>query len=198
MTDSNKGIGEMIKLGLILVCYAVAACTVLALVYNLTADRIKQNQNNAGSKAMAEVFSNADSFTSVTDFEPSENGAVTLSDFYIAKQGENVVGAVVQVTGPTYDKTRLVVGVDTNGIVTGMKILETSDSPGFGLKAGDPNYTLANGKTFYGQFAGKDTKEGFITNQTFDGITGATITSDAIGVLLTEGTDCINKYLEAY
>ena len=29
MTDSNKGIGEMIKLGLILVCYAVAACTVV-------------------------------------------------------------------------------------------------------------------------------------------------------------------------
>ena len=135
MTDSNKGIGEMIKLGLILVCYAVAACTVLALVYNLTADRIKQTQNNAGSKAMAEVFSNADSFTSVTDFEPSGNAAVTLSDFYITKQGENIVGAVVQVTGPTYDKTRLVVGVDTNGIVTGMKILETSDSPGFGLKA---------------------------------------------------------------
>lgn len=197
MSNKNNGIGEMIKLGLTLVCYAVAACTVLAVVYNLTAERIKQNQNASGNKAMTEVFVEADSFVPVTDFSPSSNAAITISDFYLAKQGDNTIGAVVQVSGPTYDKGRIIVGIDKSGIITGMKVLEISDSPGFGLKAGDPNFTLSNGKTFYGQFTGKDSKAGFKTNETFDGITGATITSDAIGVLLSEGTTCMIKYLEA-
>ena len=34
---------DMVKLGLILVCYAVASCTVLAVVNNFTSSKIKEN-----------------------------------------------------------------------------------------------------------------------------------------------------------
>lgn len=198
MSKEKMGVAEMIKLGLTLVCYAVAACTILAIVNSFTSERIKANQNAAGNKAMKEVFVTADKFVSVKDFEPSANGTITLSDCYVAKSGDKTVGAVIQVSGPTYDKGKIIVGIDKNGTVTGMRVLELSDSPGFGLKANDPTFKLPNGKTFYDQFEGKNAKDGFVAGSTFDAITGATITSNGIADLLAEGTSCLMKYLEAH
>jgi len=198
MSKKNLGLGEMIKLGLILVCYAVASCAVLAVVNNITAPRIKQNQMGSANKAMKEVFVNADEFISVANGPTSSNGAITVSSYFIAKQAGAIAGAVAQVEGPTYDKGKLIVGIDKSGVVTGMRILELSDSPGFGLKANDPTFTLPSGLTFYDQFTGKDSKKGFKAGETFDAITGATITSNAIGEMLSEGTSCLVKLLEDY
>jgi len=195
MAIKNLGIGEMIKLGCILVCYAVVSCAILAVVNSFTSVKIEQNRREQANKAMREVFANADDFEPVTSFEGSSNSAITVSDFYVAKKDGQITGGVVQVTGPTYDTGKIIVGVDKNGIITGMQILELSDSPGFGLKANDPGFKLPNGMTFYGQFTGKDAKKGFITNETFDAISGATITSKAIGDLLDQGCNCIINYL---
>lgn len=46
-----------------------------------------------------------------------------------------------------------------DGTVTGLQFLELTDSPGFGLKANDPTFTLPNGQTFYGQFNGKNAEQ---------------------------------------
>ena len=194
----NSGVGEMIKLGLILVCYAVASCTVLAIVNSFTSVKIKQNQIDAANKAMREVYSEAESFVQISDFAPSENKNITISDVYLAKKAGKTIGGVAQVSGPTYDKGKIILGLSTEGLVTGMQILELSDSPGFGLKANDPTYKMPDGNTFYGQFTGKDAKNGFKTNSNFDGISGATITSDGIADLMTEGSASLLKYLEAH
>ena len=106
----------------------------------------------------------------------------------------NIIGAVVQVQGPTYDKGKIIVGVYSDGIISGMEFLELSDSPGFGLKANDPGFILPSGKTFYGQFAGKNASEGFSGGRNFDSISGATITSHAAGELVNYGAECILKY----
>lgn len=194
---SKGSLWSMIKLGLVLVCYAAASCTVLAVVNNFTAPRILQNQINKANQAMKVVFENATSFESVTDFPKSTNSAITVSDFYLAKENDSVIGAVVQVSGPTYDKGKIIVGINVDGSVSGMQILELSDSPGFGLKANDPSFILAGSqKTFYGQFTGKNAKDGFMNGSNFDGISGATITSDAIGNLVHEGSLSILKYFE--
>ncbi len=197
MSKKNLGIGEMIKLGLILVCYGVASCTVLAIVNSFTSVKIAENQRNNAAKAMKVVFNDADSFESVSNFIQSNNSSITITEVYEAKQGGNLVGAVAQVEGPTYDKGKLIVGLDLNGNVTGMRILELSDSPGFGLKANDSTFKLPNGMTFYDQFTGKSAKDGFTAGTNFDAITGATITSNCIADMVTEATGCLLKYLEA-
>ena len=191
----SRPLGEMIKLGLILVCYAVASCTVLAIVNNFTSVRIQQNRIEKANAAMKEVFATADSFEPVSDFEGSDNPSISVSDFYIAKKDGKTVGAVVQVAGPTYEKAKLIVGVQADGTVTGMRILEISDSPGFGLKASDPTFKLANGKTFFGQFEGKDAKNAFKAGDNFDSISGATITSVRIAAMMNQGCSVMLKYL---
>lgn len=195
MEKSNNSTFEMIKLGLILALYAAISCVVLAIVNNVTAPKIQQNQINKANAAMKKVFAMADSFEPISDFEPSSNGTIKIEDMYLAKNGNDVIGATCQVSGPTYEQATLIVGLDTAGTVTGVEFLKITDSPGFGLKANDPTFIMPNGKTFYGQFEGKKADKGFTVGQNFDAISGATITSVGIGNLITEATSSMLKYL---
>jgi len=185
---------SMIKLGLILAAYAVASCFCLAIVNNITAPVIAQHQADKVSVILKVVFKDADSFSPVTDFT-NEGGTATIDALYLAKKGDKVTGAVTQITGATYDKATILVGQDLNGNVTGVQFLELSDSPGFGQKAKDPSYKTSAGKTFYEQFAGKKASDGFKPGETFEAVSGATITSKGVGVLLTEATTTAGSYL---
>ena len=72
--------------------------------------------------------------------------------------------------------------------------MKLTDSPGFGLKANDATFKLPNGKTFYGQFEGKNAAGGFKAGENFDAISGATITSVAVSSLINEGTKNLFAY----
>lgn len=186
---------SMIKLGLILCAYAVVACAMLALVNNFTAPKIAENQTKKVSAAMQEFFPESGlSFETINDFTAPVVGAITVDEMYVAKRGNEIVGSAAQVTGPTYDQGTILIGIKNDGTVTGLKFLKLTDSPGFGLKANDATFKLPNGKTFYGQFEGKNAKDGFVAGQNFDAISGATITSEAVSSLINEGTKNILSY----
>lgn len=186
---------SMIKLGLILCAYAVVACAMLALVNNFTAPKIAENQTKKVSAAMQEFFPESGlSFETINDFTPPVVGAITVDEMYVAKRGNEIVGGAAQVSGPTYDQGTILIGIKTDGTITGLKFLKLTDSPGFGLKANDATFKLPNGKTFYGQFEGKNAKDGFVAGQNFDAISGATITSEAVSSLINEGTKNILSY----
>ena len=186
---------SMIKLGLILCAYAVVACAMLALVNNFTAPKIVENQTKKVSAAMQKFFPESGlTFETINDFTPPVVGAITVDEMYVAKRGNEIVGGAAQVTGPTYDQGTILIGIKNDGTVTGLKFLKLTDSPGFGLKANDATFKLPNGKTFYGQFEGKNAKDGFVAGQNFDAISGATITSEAVSSLINEGTKNILSY----
>lgn len=190
-TKNNDSVWSMIKLGLILAAYAVACCTVLAIVNNITSPVIAQNQQKKANQGMAAVFAQAE------DFEQVQTSA-SCDALYVAKAGGNVIGAVVQITGATYDHSTIIVGMTTDGVITGMQYLENTDTPGFGQKASDPTFKLASGKTFYEQFAGKKVSDGFTAGVTFDAISGATITSNGVGALMTQAAECMTEALKEY
>ena len=188
---------EMIKLGLTLAIYAVISCTVLAVVNNFTAPKIAQNQVEKVNQAMASFFpGDGYTFESVSDYDSASVGTIKIENMIIAKKDGKAVGGAAQVNGPTYDQATILVGMKADGTITGLQFLKNTDSPGFGLKANDPTFTLSNGKTFFGQFEGKNAKDGFKLGETFDAISGATITSNGVANLLTEGTGSLLKYLE--
>lgn len=188
---------EMIKLGLTLAIYAVISCTVLAVVNNFTAPKIAQNQVEKVNQAMASFFpGDGYTFESVSDYDAASVGTIKIENMIIAKKDGKAVGGAAQVNGPTYDQATILVGMKADGTITGLQFLKNTDSPGFGLKANDPTFTLSNGKTFFGQFEGKNAKDGFKAGETFDAISGATITSNGVANLLAEGTGSLLKYLE--
>ena len=193
----KENFGSMIRLGLILAAYAVISCAILALVNTVTAPQIAKNQERKVSLAMKEFFPDEGlSFETVNDYTAPVVGAITVDEIYVAKKDGAIVGGAAQVTGPTYDQGSILIGMKTDGTVTGLKFLKLTDSPGFGLKANDPTFKLPNGKTFYGQFEGKNAKDGFEAGKNFDAISGATITSVAVSSLINEGTKNLFAYFE--
>lgn len=195
MSNKNSSL-EMIKLGLVLAVFAAASCTVLALVNSVTSVKIAANKIAKANAAMKVVMADADGFEPVENFAPSGNSSIKIQSVYSAKKGGTTVGAVAQINGPTYDRGTVMVGMKTDGTITGVQFLELSDSPGFGLKANDPTFKLPNGKTFYGQFEGVNAKNGFKAGSNFDAISGATITSVSAAALIEEGTKSMFKYFE--
>lgn len=195
MSNKNSSL-EMIRLGLVLAVFAAASCTVLALVNSVTSVKIAANKIAKANEAMKVVMSDADSFEPVENFAQSASSSIKVLSVYAAKKDGATVGAVAQINGPTYDRGTVMVGMKTDGTITGVQFLELSDSPGFGLKANDPTFKLPNGKTFYGQFEGVDAKGGLKAGSNFDAISGATITSVGAAALIEEGTKSMFKFFE--
>lgn len=193
---TGSDINQMLKLGIILALFAVVACFLLALVNQCTAPQIAANALAKTNAAMKVVFPEADNFEEIEKTEYAQpDGRIKILGMYLVKKAGQTIGIVTRVNGPTYDNTTLIVGQDLNGNVTGVEILETSDSPGFGQKAADPNYTVSTGDTFAGQFAGKRVADGFAPGDTFEAISGATITSRGIGAILNAATAIASNYL---
>ena len=195
MTQQKAG-GETLVLGVTLALYAAVACCVLAMVNNVTAPRIALNKAAKANTAMKAVLPEADTFEPVEQYAAAANSSIDIQSVYVAKKGDDVIGGVAQVSGPSYDKATIIVGMKADGTLGGLQFLELTDSPGFGLKANDPTFTLPSGKTFYGQFEGKNAHDGFTAGQTFDTISGATITSVAVGNLIQAGTECLFAVLQ--
>ena len=195
MSEKNSSI-EMIRLGLILAIFAAVSCTVLALVNSVTSVRIAANKIAKANAAMKIVMADAESFEPVENFAQSASSSIKVLSVYAAKKDGATVGAVAQINGPTYDRGTVMVGMKTDGTITGVQFLGLADSAGFGLKANDPTFKLPNGKTFYGQFEGVNAKNGLKAGSNFDAISGATITSVGAAALIEEGTKSMFKYFE--
>jgi electron transport complex protein RnfG len=73
----------------------------------------------------------------------------------------------------------ILVGIGTDGRISGAKILEHTDTPGLGANAASPGYFVdkAAGLTFMGQYAGKSVTDRFEPKNDVIAITAATITS---------------------
>lgn len=178
---------QILKLGIVLAAYATVSCFLLALVNANTAPVIAKAVAQKQQKTMKEVFSSADDFANVT-WEQDAQSKIKVDMVSLAKKAGNTEGVVVQLTGPTYDTSTVLVGIKKDGIVTGVRFMSTSDSPGFGQNATKPE--------FYEQFTGKDSNAGFVTGQTFSAISGATITSNGVADILNYATKVSKKVLE--
>lgn len=178
---------NMVKLGLILAFYAAAACVLLALVNNATAPIIKRQQSAELTAGLAVVFEDADSFEQAADFSPQQSGTVSVDSLYLAKKDGQVVGAVVQASGATYDRATVLLGITLHRQITAVRFLELTDTPGFGQKAGEPS--------FYNQFSGKSVDDAFEAGADVDMITGATITTRAVANIFKYAAYTAGEYL---
>lgn len=178
---------NMLKLGLSLAIYASVACVCLSLVNMVTAPAIaaaKERELNAG---LAVVFADADTFAPAPNFVADTATSIKVTNLYLAKKGDQVMGAVVQANGPTYDKAEMLIGVTLNRSITGIQFLSLSDTPGFGQKAAEPEFS--------NQFAGKSIDDAFSAGDDVVAISGATITTKGVSQLIKYAAYIAGEYL---
>jgi electron transport complex protein RnfG len=183
-----------------------AFCALLIVtVYQVTADRIKDNQARFLAEAVAEVLPAADYTVAVTlgDNGRLETTAETpaLPVFLGYGADDALVGAVVTAQGMGYqDNVRVLYAYsfDLRAIV-GFKVLDSKETPGLGDKIEKEPHFIANFEALDARLKHDQSslehpiitvKQGEKTQPwEIDGITGATITADAVGAILNESAD---------
>ena len=168
---------NMVKMIVCLVAIAVVTAALLAFVNGLTAPVIEKNNQAQLENSLNEVMP-AEKFDIVKD----ENG-ITV---YSAKKGEKLVGFCVVNSEKGYGgDVKVMTGVNVDGTVNKVTILEHAETPGLGANA--------EKESFINQFVGK--VKGILVNKNapssneIKAISGATITSKAV-------TQAVNTALE--
>ncbi len=182
-----------------------AFCALLIVtVYNATAGRIADNKARFLSSAIAQVLP---AVRSTVEVSLDPDGALieavepaSLPAFLGYGDDGELVGAVITAQGMGYADNITVLysySFDKKAIV-GHKVLESKETPGLGDKVELEPHFLANFEALDARLNADGTalanaivtvKEGEKTKPwQLDGITGATITSEAIGSILNQGS----------
>jgi electron transport complex protein RnfG len=178
----RRGLLNMVRLGLVLALFAAAACVALAFVYTGTKKIIEARQQADLEAALQELFPDADGFNAITDIK-SPDASVTIESAYEARKNGEPVGAALRLSRASYGGPIIIMtGVSVDGTITGVRIMEHSDTPGLGANAASPSYFVDRdrGLTFYGQFAGKSVADPFEVKGDVIAITASTVTSRAV------------------
>lgn len=182
----NSDMKNMFKDAVILFAITLISGLLLGLVYQVTAEPRREQQERKIREACQAVFAQAEQFEEI-DYAVSE----TLSQ-QLAKNGVRIgtvyqamdaagspLGYVIEtISGEGYGgNITLYAGITNDGILNGVSILSISETPGLGMRAGE---------VLVPQFADKlavdftYTKTGSQSDSEIDAISGATITTKAV------------------
>ncbi|MDP3730269.1 MAG: RnfABCDGE type electron transport complex subunit G [Candidatus Omnitrophota bacterium] len=161
---------QLVKFGLILGVICLAATLVLAVTYEVTKPKIEEQLKTEEQNALRSIMPLADSFS-----EKALDGI----EYFEALKDKTVVGYCIRVIGNGYNGyIRMIAGVDLNGTIEGVAVLEHSETPGLGAKINE----IKPGESepwFLKQFKGKNARV-IAVKKDIDAITGATISSKAV------------------
>ncbi len=183
----NSDIAGMMKDTGILLAITLIAGLLLGLVYQITKEPIAVQQEKVKQEACKEVFADAASFSSVDVVDTDEQAWAeagyaeeTIDEVMVAQNDAgDTLGYVITVTtkeGYAGD-IRFTIGIQNDGTVNGISILEIAETAGLGMRAEE---------VLKPQFADKVvekfeyTKSGSTSDYQIDAISGATITTNAV------------------
>lgn len=189
---------EIINLAFKLCIITAVAALALAFTNSITIDRIEEQIETENKLAREEVISPSDRFEQVEQEEiinyekklGFENTEI-ISEVFKNIVDDEVAGYTFKVLPKGYGgEMNILVGISTEGEITGLKVVGHSETPGLGAKATE--------ESFQNQFAGMPTstpltviKSGTPGDNEVQAITGSTITTQAV-------TDGVNAALEVF
>ncbi len=146
-----------------LLVISMITALLLSCVNALTAERIADNIKREKSAAITEIFPNSDSS------EQLEFAFEEMSAVYKVYSNSSVIGYAAEVTPLGFGgEMTVMVGVNTDGTVSGVKLISHSETPGLGSRVGENTYLI--------KYSGKNASQ---LNEV-DAITGSTVSSEAI------------------
>ncbi len=184
---------ELLKLITVLGIICCFSAISLAYVYSITFEPIERQRFLKKINAINEVF---EGFEDAAGFEIAEKPVCEdvycgdFSDFYLIKHFENLLGVAFEVKVSGYGgDINIVMGVLPDGSVSGIKIIQHSETPGLGSLITRDSFA----KQFEKKSLGADLK--FTSDGgEVDAITGATISSQAVLTAVTAGLEFFREH----
>lgn len=186
---------EIVKSGGVLFGVVCMAVSMLVCVNQLTAAKIKEQQQNIIANALENVLPDSDSFS-------DEVKGTNINYFKGFDKSKQINGYAFVTTAKGYGGDIVVMtGIDIENKITGVSIVKHSETPGLGSKINE----VASSKTIVSMITGAESKkeskipwfcrrfEGltqsglFVGNGGIESITGATISSKAVTEAVKDG-----------
>lgn len=161
---------------IVLSCICLVVSLALAFTYKIANPIIVANNLAAAEAARTELLPEADGFTQAegAEFAASEDGKAQVQEVYTADNG---AGCVMTVQTSSFGGAlTMMVGLDGEGAITGVKVTEHADTPGVGTKDMEPDYLAQYGGMTALSSAGNVKKEA----APFEYISGASVSGQAI------------------
>lgn len=157
---------RFIHFGAVLLIIAAISAGTLAFVNGMTKGVIAQNNINAANNARKEVLPIAEKFEESQTIE--KDGLAFIPGF---DSGNQKVGYVVIVTQGGYGGNIVFsLGIDLNGKITGLKVMNHQETPGLGAKITSDKWQAL--------WIGRDKEYQF--NKSVDAFAGATISPSSV------------------
>ena len=179
----------IIKLTVTLFATCVIVAGLLGLVNMVTKDKIAainwENTQTAMKAVVADPdnteFSEALENTDAMSAAAKAAGGTLDSVYEVLVGGENAGYAIKVVASGSQGNIEMMVGVDAEGVVTGVSIVDNSETSGIGSKVMS-NEPLSSGVGVLDQFQGKSAAaDGTLTGgKNVDAISGATVSSKGV------------------
>lgn len=157
-------IGHYIKIVAVLTCICLGIALLLAVVNDVTEEKIAENETIEKQNAILAVFPESDE-------PPVEYVTGDGETVYIVKHNGAIIGYCVNTTGSGYGgDINMMVGINAEHQVSGLKIVSMSETPGVGSKVKQ--------STFLDRFLGFDHE--VTIGEDVDGISGASFSSKGV------------------
>lgn len=177
-----------LTLKLFITCVIVAG--LLGGVNAITADKIAAINWENTQAAMKAVVADPDNSTFSDALELTDemtaaalSGGATLTEVYEVQVGGAAAGHALKVVASgSQGSIEMMVGLDAEGVVTGVSIVSHSETAGIGTKIMENEPTTANPAVgVLDQFQGKSAADGTLTvGSNVDAITGATVSTKGV------------------
>lgn len=203
MVQNKKEANTLLKDALTLFLITLIAGIALGFVYELTKEPIREAKAKEKQDAYAMVYTEAKEFSDpesqYVDVEESSGdllqkeagiAGVTINEVLEAYDDGGVkIGYVLTVTSHEGygGDVPISIGITKDGKITGVEVLDNSETSGFGSKAQDPQ--------FEEQFRGVDADR-VEPGVDFDGISGATYTTTAVTNAINGALYYVKQYAQ--
>ena len=177
-----------LELTLKLLCTCLIVAGLLGLVNLITEPRITALNWEKTVAAMQAVvadpenasFADAIDLTDAMTAAASGAGAQLSAVYPVSENGEDAGYALTVVASGSQGTIEMMVGVDADGTVTGLSIVNNSETPGIGSRVMG-NEPTASGTGVLDQFVGKSLADGTLSvGGNVDAISGATVSSRGV------------------
>lgn len=175
---------DTIKLAIILLVISSVAAAILAFSNDATAGRIEEIKAQITQEALSDIFGNIDEAKEVAGQDEIKEENQGLKEMFEIIEGGESKGHSLTVLSNGYDgPIEMMIGIDTEGDIIGVRIVNHSETQGIGSKAAEPE--------FIDLFEGQNVEEEIQVQM----ISGATISSVAVEKGVNIAREIYNEYL---
>ncbi len=162
---------KTLRLGLTLLVISVVAASILAFSNDATKEKIAEIELQMTQDALSGIFGEIENYEPIegSDFEKMQEEDPEIIEVYKILESDDVKGYSITTASNGFDgPIEIMVGVDSEGDILGVRLLKHTETAGIGSKAAEPEFTE--------KFEGKETSEEIEVET----ISGATTTSVAV------------------